>query len=73
MKIEKINTIRVWIDKNFYIDITPMKDYFEFWLYNIERVKALFMFGTACSSAKEAIELATANAAQYITLYHIEI
>jgi hypothetical protein len=72
MNVEKINVIRVWIDKKFYIDITPVKDSFDFWLYNIEYGKALYMFGTVCSSEKEAIELATANAEQYITLYHIE-
>lgn len=72
MKVEKINTTRVWIDDNFYIDITPETDYFNFWLYNKNIGNAMFMFGTACSSEAEAIELATANAHNYICMYKVE-
>ena len=73
MKIEKINIIRVWVDENFYVDITPDKNYFNFWLYNKKYGNALYMFGTACSSEPDAIELAKNNAPDYIKIYNMDL
>ena len=72
MNIEKLNITRVWIDENFYIDITPYEDFFEFWLYNKNIGSALYMFCTACNSDIDAVELAIANADKNIELYNQE-
>lgn len=69
MKVEKVETIRVRLNDEFYCQITPSADYPEchdFILYRKGYGVSCHMFGCKIESDEHAVELAVSNAYDYI-------
>ena len=69
MKVEKIETLRVTIDKMFYCDVTPSADYegyHDFTLHRVNTGESVFMFGLEIKSEEYAAELVMANYMDYV-------
>ena len=69
MKIEKFQTVRIKFDNGYYCGITPRAEEegcYDFWLHNLAKDIAEFMFACNCVDEDEAISLATSNAPSYM-------
>lgn len=72
MKFEKIETIRVKYDDEFFCDITPNgneQGYYDFWLYKNDCGLGEFMFSASADTTEELVEMAEFNIPDYIPDY----